>query len=524
MSGGDSGVGERTRSIPFERSELAGSIVSRFGKIVALQPSASALSGAGEAWTYADLGRRASQVGRAVLDRVGLGRACVAYLVDHSPAMVICAFGCLNAVRPYLCLHPNMPVTALRDIIRDAAPALVITDLAHEAIARDACDGGVPLLLLDEIGTDAPLAPLDLEIDPADPAVVFYTSGSTGRPKGVAKSHRTVLHRAWLCARYDGVSPQDRQSLLTHCSFASSEADCFGALLNGAAISLFDVSSRGFSGFGDWIDQQGISLLHPPVVLFRRYLSRLDGSGRHPSVRLVALAGEAVLASDIVGWRERFAPSCALRHRFSSTEAGHIAVAGIDPFQPVIPEEMPLPQPVEDKFLAILDADGTPRDSGSGELMVRSAFLADGYWRRPEETAERFGVDPRHPGERVFRTGDFVHLGTTGVEFIGRQDSQVKISGYRVEIPEIEQALARLPGVAEAVVVADRKAGGNVLVAFVVMQVSGTFRQETLKSALRPVLPPWKIPTAIHFTDALPLTLTGKVDRQLLRERLVRPS
>ena len=199
-------------------------------------------------------------------------------------------------------------------------------------------------------------------------------------------------------------------------SFASSEADTFGALLNGAALELFDVASRGFVELRIWIDERRITLLHPPVVLFRRYLSTLEGSGLHPSVRLLALAGETVIASDIQQWRHRFATSCALRHRFSSTEAGHIAVACVEPGAMPMPGVVPAPHPVADKFLSVIDEHGSAVKIGeSGELVVRSAFLADGYWRRAKESADHFQIAPNDPNQRLFRTGDMVRLvGMTG--------------------------------------------------------------------------------------------------------------
>jgi amino acid adenylation domain-containing protein len=506
-------------AIRFARDELEHGILARFASVVARCGERTALAGGGAAWTYGDLDRRSNAIAQAILDRAAPGKGCVAYLVAHGLEMVATAFGILKAGGAYLCLHPNMPLAALREVVRDAAPVLLLADAAHEDIARGLAGGECPVLPLDAIAARHAAAPAGVKVAAGDPAVIFYTSGSTGRPKGVVKSHRTVLHRAWLSAKHDGVVPSDRQSLLTWCSFASSEADCFGALLNGASLHLFDVAARGHGGLGAWIDGERITLLHPPVVLFRRYLARLTGTGLHPSVRLVALAGETVLASDLALWRKHFAPSSALRHRFSSTEAGHIAVGSVAPFAALAPGAIPPARPVEDKAVAVVDERGAPVAAGeTGELVVSSAFLAEGYWRRPDASAEHFRPDPDHPGRRVFRTGDLVRLNRDGcLEFAGRRDAQVKINGYRVEIAEIERALLGLPDIREAAVIAEPRNGANALVAFVVLQPGEAMRADAIKRALRAVLPQWKVPAFFHALDALPLTATGKPDRGRLR-------
>jgi amino acid adenylation domain-containing protein len=507
-------------AIAFDRAEFDQSIVTRFAKVAAQFASKTAICGNGEQWTYQELDRRTNQIARAIVERTRSGAGCVAYLVRHSPNMVICALGALKAGKAFLCLYPALPLAALRDIVRDAAPDLLLTDAAHEPVARDIAGGDPPIIRLDCIDARYALYALRSALTAKDPAAIFYTSGSTGRPKGVVKSHRAVMHRAWLCAQYEAISTTDRQSLLTYCSFASSEADCFGALLNGAALELFDVASHGFIELRTWIDARRITLLHPPVVLFRRYLSTLDGSGLHPSVRLLALAGEKVTASDIQQWRQRFATSCALRHRFSSTEAGHIAVASVEPGELPEVDTVPAPVAVADKFLSVIDGHGNPVATGeTGELVVRSAFLADGYWRRIEESAKRFPTDPNDPQQRLFHTGDQVRLLDVGkFDFVSRRDNQVKIRGHRVETGEIELAFVTAQGVKEAAVIVDSRLAANVLIAFVVMEQGELFQPEVLRSGLRSILPQWKIPAYIYPIESLPLTPNGKVDRQRLRE------
>jgi amino acid adenylation domain-containing protein len=508
-------------AMAFDRAELEEGIPARFDKVVREHATHLAIGGV-RPWTYGDIEQRTNQLARAILDRTQPGRGCVAYLVDHSPEMVICALAALKAAKAFLCIHPAMPAKAQRDIVSDAAPDLLLADAAHATAAHELVDDDSRLLLLDEIDERYSADALHVAIDPGDPAAIFYTSGSTGRPKGVVKSHRAVLHRAWLCARYDGVNAADRQSLLTYCSFASSEADVFGALLNGATLELYDAASRGLGDLGAWIDARRITLFHPPVMLFRKYLEMIEGSGLHPSVRLVALAGQTVIGSDIEQWRHRFARSCALRHRFSSTEAGHIAVASVAPGETLAPGTVPPPRAVADKSLLIVDEEGQPVEQGSvGELVVRSAFLADGYWRQASETAKYFRNDLDFPGQHLFHTGDIGHLSGDGrFEFIGRRDDQVKVRGYRVETREIEQALMLLPTVSEAAVVTELRQDAHQLAAFVVMEPGALFQAESLRAGLRPILPQWKIPGRIHALETLPLTATGKIDRPLLQQYL----
>jgi amino acid adenylation domain-containing protein len=507
--------------IRFDRAELDQSIVARFTRVAAASAGRTAVFGPGGQLTYRALDARTNQVANAILDRTRPGMGCVAFLVDHSPDMVVCALAILKAAKAYLCIHPAMPLSVQGNIIGDAAPDLLITNARYLGSLREfAVAEGLPILCLEDIDARYSEAAPAVSILPHDPAAIFYTSGSTGRPKGVLISHRTVLHRAWLCTQYERSGVADHMSLLTSCSFASSQSDLFGALLNGATLELYDIASQGLVRFGAWIDQRGITILHPPVVLFRRYLATLKGSDLHGSVRLVALAGEAVTLADIQLWRARFALSCGLNHRFSSSEAGHIAVACIAPHETRAAALARKPSAVADKHLSI-ELDGQVAPAGvAGELVVRSAFLADGYWRRAQSVDDPFQPAAEGSEERSVRTGDIGRLLADGsFEFLGRQDNQVKIRGYRVELYEIEQALHTFPAIREAAVIADTLDDKSILTAFVVPVPGTVVEVGALRSHLWSLLSPWKRPSRIHVIEALPLTATGKIDKPHLKQR-----
>ena len=207
----------RSRSTALSSSK---SIVARFAKVAAQYASQTAICGNGEKWTYEELERRTNQVARAILDRTLPGIGCIAYLVSHSPNMVICALGGAQGGKGILMSlscdrRSRLCETSFVMRRRIYCSPMRLTKRLPEALPGMT----YPSFGSKRLTRAIPETPLRLTITPSDPAAIFYTSGSTGRPKGVVKSHRAVLHRAWLCAQYNSINTTDRQSLLTYCSF-----------------------------------------------------------------------------------------------------------------------------------------------------------------------------------------------------------------------------------------------------------------------------------------------------------------
>ena len=513
---------ERTlpADLPFAREAIEQTIPERFEQVVSRFANRIALTGKGRTWTYSDLNRCVNRIAHAIRASTKRGAGCVAFLAEQSPEMVIATLAVLKAGKTYLAIHPMMPVLAQREIVRDAAPELILTTAAMETRAGEMTAGAVALLVVDDIDARYSEENPPIVNNSRDLSTIIYTSGTTGQPKGVMKSHRAVLHRVWLSTQHDGIVPSDRQSLLTHCSFSASEADMFGALLQGASVHVFDIASEGLASFREWIDEEKITLLHPPVVLFRRFLSTLKGTNLFPSVRLVALAGETVLPADLEKWKRHFAGSCAVLHRFSLTETALLTVGRIDRDSIVDPSFVAAGRPVADKHITLVDEAGRAVGQGqTGEVVVRSRYIADGYWRQPDATAASFKVAPEAPEERVYRTGDlgrFLPDGT--LVLLGRRDHMVKIRGYRVNTREVESAVMQLSGISEAAIVVGKEDDESRLWAFVVMKPGIQFDPLALREELRKHLPDWKIPARFQSIPALPMTLTGKIDKKALAE------
>jgi len=505
--------------LPFLRADIEQTVPARFAQVARRFPDHVALTGQGRQWTYRELDQRANWLAHTIRERVRPGTGCVAYLVDHSPEMVIATLAVLKAGKTYLAIYPGMPPVRQAEIVGEVDPELILTTAPHDSRARELAAGTCSILRLDESDGGAAEEGPQLEALPQHVSTIFYTSGTTGQPKGVVKSHRAVLHRVWLAVQHDAVAPGDRQSLLTHCSFSASEVDMFGALLNGATLCVFDFASEGLTAFHEWLDAEEITLLHPPVLLFRRFLATLSGDDLFPSVRLVALAGDTVLPADVKAWRRHFGSSCVLMHRFSTTETGLLCLSRIEGGVAEDPEFLLAGRPVEDKCLELVDQAGQAVAPGEpGELVVRSPFLSDGYWRHPEESAPLFTPDPEVPGQRIYRTGDRGRFLPDGrFVFLGRRDRQVKLRGFRIELGEVEAALGGHSGVREATVaVQDRGPDDKQLMAYVVpLQAPGPTGEE-LRTFLQQKLPPYMVPSGFVSLEALPVTPTGKIDRRAL--------
>jgi amino acid adenylation domain-containing protein len=432
--------------------------------------------------------------------------------------MVIATLAILKAGKTYLAVHPRMPLTAQAEVMTDIEPDLLLTTAALRARALELAAGACDVMIIDEIDERYPETDPPASGRPHDASTIFYTSGTTGQSKGVVKSHRAVLHRVWLSTQYDAIAPADRQSLLTHCSFSASESDVFCALLLGASVHLFDISAWGFEVFRKWLAEERVTLLHPPVLYFRRFLSKLESEAAFPSVRLVALAGDTVLPADLQMWRQHFPPTSVLLHRFAISETALLTVARIDQQTVLDQEVVDAGFPVPDKELVLVNGSGEPVAHGDvGELVVKSAYLADGYWRRPVETVGAFQTLDEATGQRAYHTGDLGRFRDDGrFVFLGRRDHQVKIRGYRVDAREVEAVLLQLDGVAEAAVVARHEQGETQLVAYVVLKPQARWDPVALRARLRAILPEWKIPAHLERIASLPTTATGKVDRQWL--------
>ncbi|MEU7202334.1 amino acid adenylation domain-containing protein [Streptomyces sp. NPDC045470] len=480
-------------------------------------PGATALVFGDTSWTYAELDARANRLARHLASLGVRPGTLAAVAVPRSADLVLTLLAVLKAGGAYLPLDPDYPADRLAYMLDDARPVCVVTDRD----GRVPGDGQPPVVVLEGLDLDAysgtvPPRPLT----PDHPAYVIYTSGSTGRPKGVVVSHRAIDNRLrWMQGQY-GLEPGDRVLQKTPSGFDVSVWEFFWPLRQGATLVVAEAGGhRDPAYLARVIREQAVTTCHFVPSMLQMFLAEPD-TVNCTGLRRVFCSGEA-LPRETAREFARALPDVELHNLYGPTEAAvdvtYHACAS-DGEGPV-----PIGAPVWNTRLYVLDAALQPCPPGvPGELYLAGTQLADGYLGRPGLTATRFVDDPFGPdGGRMYRTGDLARWTDRGeLLYLGRTDHQVKLRGQRVELGEIEEAMAALPAVAAAcAVVREDRPGDQRLTGYVTYEHrDGEIPPdpEDLRAALARTLPEHMVPTSVVALDAFPLSPNGKLDRKQL--------
>jgi amino acid adenylation domain-containing protein len=482
-------------------------------------PTATAVGYESQSLTYGELDDRSNRLARYLRKRGVRRGSRVGLCVERSPEMLVGLLGVLKAGGAYVPLDPDYPADWLAYMLRDADVSVLLT---LDRQPPTLLPGDLPVVRLDAdrpaIARESAGAPR-VALSGDDLAYVIYTSGSTGRPKGVQVSHRNLAHSTHARFLYYE-EPVTAFLLLSSVAFDSSVAGLYWTLCQGGKLVL--------PGAGDRLEPvrlarliatEGVSHLLCVPSLYAMLLEEAP-PGTLEGLRAAVVAGEPCPRDLPAKHRERL-PVTGLYNEYGPTEATvwstvHDCTRG-EGQGPV-----PIGGAIADTQVYVLDREGEPAPIGvSGELFVGGEGVARGYLGRPGLTAERFLPDPfgPEPGARLYRTGDLARWRGDGVlEFLGRADDQVKVRGYRVELGEVEAALARHPGVREvAAVVRGVSAGGDGrLAAYVVPSNGQAPSGAELRRWLRERLPEYMVPSGFVALEELPRSPNGKVDRKAL--------
>jgi amino acid adenylation domain-containing protein len=504
--------------IAFRREEIEQSIPERFEQQVRRYSDRVAVKSRRYRLTYAELNRWANGVAQQVLERRGDASEPVALLFEHDAPMVAAILGALKAGKIYVTLDPTFPQGRLARMLENAEPGLVVTDERMAPMARRIAGDAGRVLIVDPPGAAAPAANPGRAIAPDAMAYIFYTSGSTGQPKGVVETHRNLLYYTRHYTNPCHFSKDDRLSLLQSCAFAGSVTPLFGALLNGGAVHPLDLKKEGVGRLAEWLLEDEITVCILGASVFRQFAGGLTGRETFPKLRMVYLGSEPLYRRVVELYKRHFAPDCILVNSLGTTEMKNFRKLFMDKSTEISGDLVPVGHEVEEAEVLLLDERGRSVGPGEvGEIAVRSRYMSPGYWRDPELTKAKFLPDPGGGPERIYRTGDLGRMVDGDcLVLLGRKDFQVKVRGYRIELPEIEGALLGLDVVREAVVVARDEGEEQRLIAYVVPAGSSASTAGDLRRRLEPTLPAYMIPSVFVMLEALPRGPTGKVDRQAL--------
>ncbi|GIQ70288.1 hypothetical protein XYCOK13_31120 [Xylanibacillus composti] len=449
---------------PVSRNTLDGLFAAK----AAMQPDRPAIICSDRILTYEELRRRSDAVAQLLRTKGAKPNTLTAVIMEKGWEQVVGALGILKSGAAYLPVDPAHPGERRAQILRDGNVGVVLTQSWLDE--RLDWPEGVERIYIDH------LAPATGKVDspdrnPDDLAYVIYTSGSTGVPKGVMIDHRGAVNTILDVNSRFAVGPADRVLALSHLNFDLSVYDMFGMLAAGAAIVMPEAEqTRDPGSWLTWLEQERITVWNTVPALMQMLLEHAAGSGKAlpQSLRLVLLSGDWI-PLELPGKIQAQIAGVEVIGLGGATEAS--IWSNLYPIGEVDPSwrSIPYGRPMTNQRYYVLNAwMGDCPVWVPGQLYIGGIGLAQGYWNDEAKTNERFIRHPR-TGERLYNTGDLGRYLPDGtIEFLGREDFQVKIRGHRIELGEIEAALKQLDGVKDAVAAVSEPSGDKQLVVYIV--------------------------------------------------------
>ena len=492
-----------------------------FEERVRAHPDAIAALHGNKQWTYRELNVRANQLARSLLSR-GLAReGVVGVVTERNLDWLTAVLAIFKAGGAYLPMEPHFPADRIARTLSRAGSRFVLTERGSTAMLAEALESlpNVEQLFVDAPYTEGhPDGDLGIPVAPDQLAYIYFTSGSTGEPKGAMCEHAGMLNHLFAKIADLGIGEGDVVAQTAPQCFDISLWQLVSALLVGGRTLIVEQETiLDAPRFISKIVEGRVAVVQVVPSYLEVLVSYLTQHPRDlPELRCVSVTGEALKKELVQRW---FAvqPRIKLVNAYGLTETSDDTNHEV---MDAVPrrERIPLGRPINNVHVYVVDEHLSPVPLGApGEIVFSGVCVGRGYINDPERTHPAFLADPHRQCQRLYRSGDYGRWLPEGkLEFLGRRDAQVKISGFRIEIGEIENRLLRLPGVREGAVVVTERAdrSSKQLVAFYAGQ--GPLDANVLRDQLRESLPEYMVPSAFHWRRGLPLTDNGKIDRKAL--------
>ncbi|MBR0785183.1 non-ribosomal peptide synthetase [Bradyrhizobium iriomotense] len=506
-----------------------GNLCERFERQAKKTPNAIAVSDGNASLNYRELARRSQAIARWLL-REGVGpETVVALLAERSPDLLAAMIAVQRAGAAFLNLDPDQPTARLATILGSSCARVLLTGRAQSTMVEALLEPLVERIQvaeLDDIIAPGATKPARAARRAASSlAYLIYTSGSSGAPKGVMIEQRGLSnHLASLIAELK-LSPKDVIAQTAPQSFVISVWQFLAGPMVGARVHICGQAIvQDPILLAREIEREHITVLEIVPSLLRVILDRMDEAPiqrAFAKLRLLISTGEPLPVDLCRDWFAR-CPKVPLINAYGASECSDdVSLHRLTKAPAIATGNVPIGAPLPNTQLYVLDADLQPQPVGvTGELCIGGAGIGRFYVNDPAQSRQRFLPDPfsRQAGGRLYRTGDLARRRTDGtIECLGRADHQVKVRGYRIELKEIENALADHPSVRAGIVEPRREAGGDVrLIAHIVAKPGSRVSASELRDFLKGRLPGHAIPSAFLFLDRVPLNAHGKIDRAAL--------
>jgi amino acid adenylation domain-containing protein len=485
-------------------------------------PERPAVIAADRTLTYGELDRLSNRIARRLRRLGARPERPVAVILERGWEQVAAVLGILRSGAPYLPISPDLPRDRSLHLLERGEVELVLTRSAIAALRE--WPAGIRAVSVDDRSldrlSDRPLPPVGT---PGDLAYLIFTSGSTGLPKGVMIEHRSVVNTILDVNRRFAIGGEDRVFAISALSFDLSVYDIFGPLaVGGAVVMPGEEANREPARWLAGLESGKVTVWSSVPALMEMLVDHLAGRGERlpATLRLVMLSGDWIAVTLPERIRQLGGADLQVVSLGGATEASIWSI--FHPAGELAPAATSVPygRPLANQRFQVLNGALAPCPVWvPGQLYIAGRGLARGYWRDEATTRDSFFAHPE-TGEALYRTGDLGrYLPDGSIEFLGREDFQVKVQGYRIELEEIEATLSRHPDVRGCVIVAVGEARGSKrLVAYVTLDGNTAGAADFLRGFLEEKLPEYMVPHTFLVLDSLPLTANGKVDRAALLE------
>lgn len=482
-------------------------------------------------FTYSEIETQSNKLANFLIEHGASKGSMVAILAQDSVNFIMGIIGILKAGCVFIPLVADLPEQRINTILSEVTPQWLIVDatgwqkISNSIISKFLQSQVICLgenAVFDSYAKYNQVSKPNIQVEPDDMCYLYFTSGSTGKPKGIAGRLKAISHFINWEITTLGITEGTRVSQLITPSFDAFLRDIFVPLCSGGVVCIpkeIDIILDARKLIA-WIDNQKINLIHCVPSLFRSILNEDLHPKIFSSLQYILLSGEPLLPADVSRWMEVYGEQIQLVNLYGASETTMTKF-----FYFVKPTDsqrrfIPIGKPMEGAAALVVDERGKVCSPGMvGEIYVRTPYRTLGYYQQRDLTNQVFIPNPfnnNNPHDIVYKTGDLGRILEDGnFECLGRRDGQVKIRGVRIELGEIENQL-RLHSLINDVVVVDREEshGNKYLCAYVVLKAeveSGKLRDFLLES-----LPESMIPSVFVVMEALPRTISGKVDRRSL--------